>query len=67
MLDAETLEIENLPADDFQRQTEERKIARRRTFWQQFRRRTWLQGVVDENSNPYPSPEASAEALRLHW
>eukprot|EP00959_Pyramimonas_sp_CCMP1952_P336770 7051692-Pyramimonas_sp.AAC.1 len=30
MLDAETLEIENLPADDFQRQKEERKIARRR-------------------------------------
>eukprot|EP00959_Pyramimonas_sp_CCMP1952_P295815 6187625-Pyramimonas_sp.AAC.1 len=30
MLDAETLEIENLPADDCQRQKEERKIARRR-------------------------------------
>eukprot|EP00959_Pyramimonas_sp_CCMP1952_P246451 5151334-Pyramimonas_sp.AAC.1 len=67
MPEAETSEIEGLPLDDFQRQKEERKIARRRSFWQQFRRRTWLQGVVDENNNPYPSPEASADALRLHW
>eukprot|EP00959_Pyramimonas_sp_CCMP1952_P225164 4708320-Pyramimonas_sp.AAC.1 len=58
---------DNLPPGDFQRQKEEQHIARRRRCRRQFRRRTWLQGLVGENNDPRPAPEASADALRLHW
>ena len=67
LLDEDFAGVGALPPGNVHRLRLERRVQQRRDFWKQFRRRTWVVGILDDDGNPFQTEAESARALESYW